>query len=403
MENLRHVVMVRVLHVFKLCSWSRCLHKFPCAGRVRRYLPVVLFPKIWILSHFLSSHLRIFDFWALGGLHIETCRPDVPKFCGGRSLVSHGLRNTKLTGFAFAGIIGLGFAIGERSLEVASWPLFDMALCFPIGSERKLLKGLQETIEKFVMLNKRRRWSTHHAWNVLWLACRRVVFWCQHIWFGSSVLNWFCRTTNQAQLCGFWTRVSLPDFVLCFDVFKDVRLRLASRRMCVGGYVIHIWQLLNLSLFLLKWWMISCRAQVSSSLLCLAVLFEERHTSITVSQRSRASSPSMRNPASKEMISDSVELWDTDVCFLHIQLMETSVWLLNVHKTPPEVDSESSRSPAMSESWNKLGRQCWAHPGNVSVAPAEIRDSNIFVDSSIIISFGLHSRWVHPKYTWSRN
>ena len=32
-----------------------------------------------------------------------------------------------------------------------------------------------------------------------------------------------------------------------------------------------------------------------------------------------------------------------------------------------------------------------------SVAPAEIRDSNIFVSSSIIISSGLHSRWVHPK------
>ena len=32
----------------------------------------------------------------------------------------HGLRNTKLAGFAFVGNIGLGFAIGEPSLEVAS-------------------------------------------------------------------------------------------------------------------------------------------------------------------------------------------------------------------------------------------------------------------------------------------
>ena len=55
------------------------------------------------------------------------------------------------------GIIGLGFAIGETSLEVASCPLFDMALCFPIGPERKLLKWLQENIEKLIMLNKRRR------------------------------------------------------------------------------------------------------------------------------------------------------------------------------------------------------------------------------------------------------
>ena len=36
------------------------------------------------------------------------------------------------------------------------------------------------------------------------------------------------------------------------------------------------------------------------------------------------------------------------------------------------------------------------------VVPAEIRDSNIFLYSSIIVSFGLHSRWVHPEWTWSR-
>ena len=35
-----------------------------------------------------------------------------------------------------------------------------------------------------------------------------------------------------------------------------------------------------------------------------------------------------------------------------------------------------------------------------SVAPAEIRDSNIFENSSMF-SFGLHSRWVHPKYKGS--
>ena len=40
---------------------------------------------------------------------------------------------------------------------------------------------------------------------------------------------------------------------------------------------------------------------------------------------------------------------------------------------------------------------------NFSVAPAEIRDSNISLSSSTILSFGLHSRWVHLKYTWSRN
>ena len=228
------------------------------------------------------------------------------------------------------------------------------------------------------------------------------------------------------------------------------------------------------------------------------------------------------------MISDSVALWDSEVCFLHIQLMGTNVRLPKIHRTPSEVDFESSRSPAKSESWNKPSRQCWAvpptrqhcrqslvwwmheinlakhvshawvhfwpflqicwqttedlvfqivpitsmlrqcvskllvilrqiqvllvwiddHPskdlqlcnaapllclparsipprifahvlpcrrttrpslwgfyqlGSFSVVPAEIRDSNMFEDSSTMISLGLHSRWVHPKYTWSRN
>ena len=81
-----------------------------------------------------------------------------PKSCGGFSLAPHSLCNTKLTSLAFAGTFGLGFAIGERSPEVASRPLYDMALCFPIGSERELLKWLQENIQKRHMLSKRKRW-----------------------------------------------------------------------------------------------------------------------------------------------------------------------------------------------------------------------------------------------------
>ena len=97
-----------------------------------------------------------------------------------------------------------------------------------------------------------------------------------------------------------------------------------------------------------------------ASLPCLAVLFVERNTSITTSQKSRAGNPSIRNPASNKMISDSVEMWDADVCFLHIQLMGTNVRLPKIDKTPREVDFESSRSPAKSESWNKPNLQCCA-------------------------------------------
>ena len=71
---------------------------------------------------------------------------------------------------------------------------------------------------------------------------------------------------------------------------------------------------------------------------------------MTSSQRLRAGIPSMRDPASREIISDSVEQCDTHVCFLHVQLTRTSAWLPIVHNVLPEVDFESSRSPAKSGS-----------------------------------------------------
>ena len=41
--------------------------------------------------------------------------------------------------------------------------------------------------------------------------------------------------------------------------------------------------------------------------------------------KTSAGFPSNLNPASNEMISDSVELCETEVCFLHIQLTGTNV------------------------------------------------------------------------------
>ena len=48
------------------------------------------------------------------------------------------------------------------------------------------------------------------------------------------------------------------------------------------------------------------------------------------------------------------------IWFLHTQLFGTNVRLSVIHKTPAEVDFESSRSPAKSESGNKPNRQCKA-------------------------------------------
>ena len=117
-------------------------------------------------------------------------------------------------------------------------------------------------------------------------------------------------------------------------------------------------------------------AQVSlmPSWLGWTLLLVERRTSTTMSQRSRASNPSIRNPTSREMTSVSVELCDTEFYFFHIQLTSTKVRLPKIHKTPPEVDFESSRSPAESESWNKPSLQCVSH---VTVLTIVIRVMNV--------------------------
>ena len=75
----------------------------------------------------------------------------------------------------------------------------------------------------------------------------------------------------------------------------------------------------------------------------------ECNTSINTSHKSRVSCPSIHSLVSNAMISDSAELWDTDVCFVHIELMGTNGRLPKIHNIFPEVDFESSWSPAKSE------------------------------------------------------
>ena len=86
----------------------------------------------------------------------------------------------------------------------------------------------------------------------------------------------------------------------------------------------------------------------------------EWNTSITKSQRVRAEIPSMREPASREITSASEELCETEVCFSHLQLVGTNVWLPKMHRIPPDVDFESSNSPAKSDSWNNPNLHCCA-------------------------------------------
>ena len=180
-----------------------------------------------------------------------------PKSCERFSLALHGLRKTKMTGLAFAGTIGLGFAIGEPSLEVASCPLFDMVLCFLIRSEGKLLKWLQENIEKFTMLNKRRRWF--HSSRVKLPSVSMSASWFLvsnlDLWFQVDSVEQPSKrnSVGSGHVSHCWT--SSFDYHLddSFVVFKNVQLRRALRRMCVCGYVVQIWHLIIISIVPFSW------------------------------------------------------------------------------------------------------------------------------------------------------
>ena len=162
-------------------------------------------------------------------------------------------------------------------------------------------------------------------WRFLWLTCLRVGFWCQQLWFGFWCPNWLCRTTNQAQLCEFLTRASWLDFCLndhfdhSFVVFKkcttETHLGKRVRRWWRGPHATIDQHLVFLG-GERGWVGLLVREHFpAAGLVGGWVLFDERSTSITTFHKSRGSNPSIRSPASNEMISDSVELWDTGVCF----------------------------------------------------------------------------------------
>ena len=162
------------------------------------------------------------------------------------------------------------------------------------------------------------------------------------IWFGSLGPGWFCQITNQAQLSGFGTRVSLSDFCLWWSSWSPLhyvqkcnaghqnekisRVRKHNRQWIIQGHCFEFE----------SWFGCWCVCSIffdaaSLTALALWVLFawleEECNTSITKPQRSRAGIPSMPKRASRETMADSVELCETEVCFLHIQLVGTNVWL----------------------------------------------------------------------------
>ena len=150
--------------------------------------------------------------------------------------------------------------------------------------------------------------------------------------------GWCLRDEKDCSTHHMWSsflsiRVSLLDFCLwhhfkhCFVILKNVQHRAKSIKISVRRDIINITQIktvvlvwnLGLVLGVLVWCDVTRR--VSSYLIFESVgsiwwgmkYFNHQF------QRSRAGIPSMRKPASREIISASVELCESEVCFLSIQ------------------------------------------------------------------------------------
>ena len=125
----------------------------------------------------------------------------------------------------------------------------------------------------------------------------------------------------------------------------------------------------------LRFWIVwdgerTSRLFINRSSCSLWLWFVSPRTATIRSHKSSAGIPPNLNPASKEMISDSVELYETEVCFLHVQLVGTNVWLAKTHNVPPEVDFESSRSHTKTE-FEAVAAcivlQCYPHNNNICI------------------------------------
>ena len=127
--------------------------------------------------------------------------------------------------------------------------------------------------------------------------------------------------------CGTSTCDNDCDYRLI--VLKDIQH--SSGTECI--VLDEMWSMLvGMTLVLLKWMVLCMFGLVvcsgfhwNSSLGCSILFGTEWNISITKSPRVTAEIPSMRKPASREMISASAELCETEVRFLHIQLKHQRV------------------------------------------------------------------------------
>ena len=257
LENLRQVLVIWDHHVVKLCLCVHRQHQFFRAGRVRRFIPVSLFPRVCMLSVFLSPHLRIFD-WILAlvcphrfpgagltasffiGLHPDWL--DLSDLAEGSSSHSTGCAtpDSQFSTSPPLASVSPSVNLHWKSLLASLWH----GTLFPDRIWKKIVK--------MAARGHSRNSSCWTNWDSPWEEC---------VFAGtqSTFDNW-----------------STSGLLLSPFLFPETKL--------VGVFVLAL---------LLEWSPVQNQFPGGSPI-GLVVLFVERNTSITTAQRSRPSSPSIR-------------------------------------------------------------------------------------------------------------
>ena len=174
------------------------------------------------------------------------------------------------------------------------------------------------------------------------------------LWWKCQQVDTRCQTTNQLQLCGSLTRVSWLDFCVSWSSWSSIHYlhkytTTLTFRNCASVKTWSTYGNWSASRFpfclgLDVRYLSGSSRQFPAAGLVFADLYCSMNVTllsphpiismqivrpysiqhpIIASHESRAIKPSIRSPASNEMISDSVELWCAGARILHIQLMET--------------------------------------------------------------------------------
>ena len=151
-----------------------------------------------------------------------------------------------------------------------------------------------------------------------------------------------------------------PHLDHCFVVLEHIQQSFLMRKLDVWGNGINIIQNVDHSLRSLGLARDFCHSSQR-----VAPFY---HRSESCFQGLKQSDPINRERESHPISSQRPKRWflillsceKQQFCFFHTQLTGTNVWLPKIHETPLEVDFESSRSPAKSDSWNQTNLQCCA-------------------------------------------